>query len=306
MRLPWTPSNVETEVEAMDVALILVPYHLGEERVGMGLGPERLLDAGAVQELNSHGYSVYMEMVFPQSAGARDQLAAVVEINIQIADSVGAALRRGRFPLVLTGNCNACLGTLAGMDARPAGAIWFDAHGDFNTPETSPSGFLDGMSLAMATGLCHQPALSELGGSPISSAHLIHIGGRDFDIGERERLERHGAHVVTAEEVNEIGLTRAFRAPLSALKSQVEDVYLHVDLDVVDASEARANEFASTGGLSVMEVERAIRMVGETLIVRAAALSAFDPAYDEDGRAVAAALRLMLAVANVASGPAAS
>ncbi len=285
----------------MEVGLILVPYHLGVVRVSMGLGPERILQAGINGELSSHAHGVAVKTVQRQRNTGKDEIVAVAEINMVLAEHVRGALKQGRFPLVLAGNCNACLGTLAGIDARPVGVIWLDAHGDFNTPETSASGFLDGMSLAMATGLCHQALCARIGGPPIPGSHVVHIGGRDFDDGEKERLARHQVRVVSASQLKQVGLAPALRPALAALRSQVSHVYLHVDLDVLDPVEARANEFAAPDGLSLRDLECAIQVVGETVDVKAAALTAYDPACDEEGRALRAGVRLIHTIVATAA-----
>ena len=282
----------------MELGLILVPYHLGMERTGMGLGPERFLQAGIHRQLGSRGHSVHVETIQCQTNTRQGEIVAVAEINAALAEHVRGALEQGCFPLVLAGNCNTCLGTLAGIEARPVGVIWLDAHGDFNTPETSVSGFLDGMSLAMATGLCHWTVCTRIGGLPIRGSHVVHIGGRDFDDGEEERLARHQIRVVSASQLKQVGLATALRPALAALRTQVRRVYLHVDLDVLDPAEARANEYAAPNGLSLSALEDVIRMVGEEFIISAAALTAYNPACDEEGRALGAGLRLMHAIVD--------
>lgn len=277
----------------MEVNLILVPYHLGQARVGMGRGPERIVQAGLDGELISQGHGVNVKTIRRQAHLEHDEIIAIAEINMLLAKQVCEALDQGSFPLILAGNCNACLGTLAGIEARPVGIIWLDAHGDFNTPETSVSGFLDGMSLAIATGLCHRTIWRQIGGAPIPGSHALHIGGRDFDEREKARLEKHQVGVVPASQLRQIGLAAALRPALAALRSHVEDVYLHLDLDVLDPTEARANEFAAPEGLSLQDLESAIRMVGETFDIKAAALTAYNPAYDELGRALGAGIRLI-------------
>lgn len=181
----------------MKLGLILVPYHLGMERTGMGLGPKRFLEAGIHRELGSLGHSVNVHTIRCQRNTGQDEVTAVAEINALLAEQVCEALGQGHFPIILAGNCNACLGTLAGIETRPVGVIWLDAHGDFNTPETSATGFLDGMALAMAADLCHQAVWTTIGNIPIHDSHVVHIGGRDFDDGEVEALVRKGWRVET-------------------------------------------------------------------------------------------------------------
>lgn len=282
----------------MELDLILVPYHLAMERTGMGLGPERFLEAGIHHELGSRGHSVHINTIQRRTNIRQDESVVVAEINAVLAKHVRGALEQGCFPFILAGNCNTCLGTLAGIEARPIGVIWLDAHGDFNTPETSASGFLDGMSLAMVAGLCHRTAWTMIGSIPIRGSHVVHIGGRDFDDGEEERLARHQIRVVAASPLKQVGLATALRPALATLRSQVRHVYLHVDLDVLDPAEGRANEYAAPNGLSLHELEDVIQMVGEEFVIEAAALTAYNPACDEEGRALGAGLRMIHAIVD--------
>src|SRR3990170_107753 len=138
----------------MRVRLIEVPYHMGMEGVGMGGGPTRLLEDGAARPVREAGATVRVTRV---RLGRRptDTLSALADVNARLARQVAAAVRDGTFPLVLAGNCNSCLGTIAGLFPARVGLVWLDAHGDFHTPETSRTGFLDGMPLAIAAGHCH-------------------------------------------------------------------------------------------------------------------------------------------------------
>jgi len=287
----------------MKTSLILVPYHLGIGHVSMGLGPERILQAGINDALSSQGHDVKVETIRRQTGAVQDELATIAEINTILAGHVRKALKQGRFPLVLAGNCNACLGTLAGIDAQTVGIVWLDAHGDFNTPETSLSGFLDGMPLAMAAGLCHRTVLRISGSPPIHGAHIIHVGGRDFDRGEQERLVEHQILVVPASHLRQVGLAMALGPALAALRSRVQHVYLHVDLDVLDPAEGRANQHTPPDGLSRRDLKGAIRMIGAELNINAAALTAYDPAWDESGHALGAGLQVIHTIVEAAATP---
>ena len=156
--------------------------------------------------------------------------------------------------------------------------MWFDAHGDFNTPETSPGGFVDGMPLAMATGRCYPQVWQRLGEEPaaVPEAHVLHVGSRDFDPGEQQSLADSGVEVVSGEDIVRRGVRAALVPALDTLRGHVEAVYLHIDIDVLDPAAAPAVDFPSTGGLTVPELEEAIWLVAGHLSVRAAALTAYD------------------------------
>ena len=146
----------------MRVSLIAVPYDLGRADVGTGLGPAAYLKAGAAETLRARGHEVEVVTV-RRSAPFTDELQAVLDVDEAVAVAVDDAVISGSLPLVVAGNCNVALGVHAGLQrSRGAGTalVWLDAHGDFNTPVTSETGYLDGMPLAMLCGRAHREAVA--------------------------------------------------------------------------------------------------------------------------------------------------
>jgi arginase len=289
----------------MKVSLFSLPYHLARPRIGMGGGPIRYLDKGADQLLREHGCEVDVETI-EHRGPFQHEIATIIELNAQLAEGVRKAVQQHCFPLVLAGNCNTCLGTLAGLGSTDVGIIWFDAHGDFNTPETTRSGFLDGMALAIATGQCWKQLACEIPDfRPIPETRTLLVGVRDLDPEEKELLERTQVVRVGADRIRRSGLGAALEPALHALASRVREIYLHIDIDVLDPSEAPANEYSAPGGLSLAEVEQAVGLITERFLVRAAALTAYNPDYDPENKTLQAGLRLMSAIIKAASASAA-
>ncbi|MDZ7290952.1 MAG: arginase family protein [candidate division KSB1 bacterium] len=281
------------------VSLLLVPYFLAHAREGMGKGPEKFLTAGASKELERLGHSVGV-ITIRRDAEENDELAAVVEVNAKLAAQVRSATEKGSFPLVLAGTCNSCLGTLAGLGERNIGVVWFDAHGDFNTPATSPSGFLDGMALAMAAGLCHDELAQSIGLiTPVPLSQILHLGGRDFDSLEREALQHSKVQVITALEMQQAGGAAAVAPALEKLREHVHDIYLHVDIDVLNSEQYPANEFPAPGGLALEELIRMVRLTGENFSVCAAALTAYNPQFDPEGKTLRAGLQVLRTIGEL-------
>jgi arginase len=286
----------------MYVQIIQVPYDSAHRGARMGRGPLHLVDRGAAAALEGEGHDVRVECI-EAGDGFRAEIATAFELHRRIADSARLALDGGRFPLVLSGNCNSCLGTLAALGPERTGVVWFDAHGDFNTPETTGSGFFDGMALAAATGRCWRRMVDGVWGDRrVPEQHVVHVGGRDLDAEEGEALRRSRIAVVHADEVRARGGRAAIHAAVESLGRHVESVYLHIDLDVLDPSAAPANGFLPANGLAVDQVVEAIATIGERLRVRAAALTAYDPDYDPEDRAFGAAVALTGAVVAAARG----
>jgi len=203
-----------------------------------------------------------------------------------LAAEVRGALAAGRFPLVLSGNCGAVVGAVGGLGARTALA-WFDGHGDFNTPETTRSGFLDGMALAVATGRCFRGlARSVPGFAPVPEQEAFLVGARDLDPEERTAVEGSRLGWVTVPQIRKEGAAAALQPVLSRLTAR--RIHVHVDLDVHDPALAPANEFAPPGGLTPREVQDAVRAIGAALPICSASIGAYDPSADPEGRALAA------------------
>jgi arginase len=282
----------------MQAQLLAVPYDSAQRGRRMGAGPEQLLARGLEQSLRAKGHDVLSRLVeLPE--GWHAEIETAFSLMRPLAEAVRQARAAGRFPLILAGNCNTAVGTVAGLDGR-IGVLWFDAHGDFNTPDTTVGGFLDGMALAIVTGRCwRELARAVPGFSPVPEQRVHLLGVRDLDPLERDALNASAVTVTTPAEVRQ-GITAATRD----LAGEVDGVYLHLDLDVLDPSVGRVNQYAAPDGLSLAQLERVVGAVGEALPIAAATLSAYDPSYDGDGQVCAAALRLAGTILQAARGPA--
>lgn len=282
----------------MEISLIANPYDLGREREGMGAGPVRYLDAGVEDALSEEGLEVGVETV-RRRGPFEDEQSATADVNARLAERVGAAVARGSFPLVLGGNCDSALGSLAGIGTAGVGIVWFDAHGDFNTPETSTSGYLGGMPLAIATGHCHEELWNSAGNgdSPVPESNVLMVGVRDVEEEQRPRLERSGISVIGADTVNAEGVEKSLPDPLTDLRSRVDEIYLHLDVDSLDPRYAPGVDFPAPGGLSVDDVEETIRMIAHSFRIGAATLTAYNPDKDQDHKTLETGIRLIKAVA---------
>jgi arginase len=261
----------------------------------MGAGPEHFVRGGLASLLSDDGHEVETECV-EASTDFPAEIKTAFEVARALAVRVRDARARGIFPVVLSGNCNASLGTLAGVGTAELGMVWFDAHGDFNTPEISESSLLDGMGMAVAAGRCWRKLAATIQGfAPLPESNVVHVGGRDFDSEESVALETSGVRVVGASEIRRAGLRASLAPTLDVLRERVSKIYLHVDFDVLDPAEAPANEYGARvpEGLRVAQVEEAIQLLCERFRICAAGFAAYDPSYDEDGRTFAAGVRLM-------------
>lgn len=261
----------------------------------MGAGPERLLDAGIQRALVDDGHRVFAKIAELPEHAWHAEIESSFELMRMLAREVASAKGHGRLPIILAGNCNTSIGTVSGLDANVA-VTWFDAHADFNTPETTTSGFLDGTAVSILTGRCWKKLAESVGLTPVPDSQICLIGTRDVDEAEGELLDGARIDVVTPAKVRS-DLARV----LAHMGEHADDVYVHIDLDVLDASVASANSYAVGGGLTVEDVEHALTLIARQFRIAAITLSAYDPAADSDGAAGAAAIRLVRAAARAAA-----
>jgi arginase len=288
----------------LNVDILVVPYDSGLRLERMGQGPACLLDRGLVRALEGDGHRVAVSTLETRCS-FRVEAGVAVDLQRQVSDAVRAARSRGVLPLVLSGNCNMAVGTLAALGSE-TGAVWFDAHGDMNTPDTSPSGYFDGMALAMATGRCWRTlAASVPGWSALPDRDVVLVGARDLDPGERELLAASHVCWVRADSFR-AGDLGPFEAALTTLRSRVGRVYLHLDLDVHDPLEAPANTYPAADGLSRAQVLDAAGRVGARFEIAAAGFAAYDPSVDPQGRTADAAIELARAITRARGSAAAS
>jgi arginase len=274
-----------------DIRIIAVPYDSGHRGLRMGAGPEHLLDNGLGEGLRSDGRGLSLTTVRHEREPAAE-VATAFELHGLVSGQVRRALAEDEFPLVFSGNCNtAAIGTLSGAGPGDLGVVWFDAHGEFNTPETTTTGFIDGMGLAIAVGHCWKAIARGVPGYfALPEQNVVMAGVREVDPAERGRLDASGVTVIDADRMQEQGW-RTFAAALDDLKTRVGRVYVHLDLDVLDAGKVgKANEFAVEGGPDAEELAAALGMVRERFKVVAAGIASYDPTFDADGRILRAAI----------------
>src|SRR3954467_3920423 len=205
----------------MDARVVDVPYDCGVFGVRMGRGPSFLIEHGFEQSLSRAGHRVRAEPV-RLAPTFHTEWNALLALQPKVAGAVRAASQAEERAIILSGNCGpAALGALSALGPRSTAVCWFDAHGDFNTPETSPSGFLDGMALAIATGACWPAAARRLDGfERVPEEHVIQIGVRSTDSGEEERLRR--------SRVTRLGVHDGDRLSASLQQIAADALYLHI------------------------------------------------------------------------------
>ncbi len=275
----------------VSIRLIEVPYDSGHRSARHGAGPAALVPAGAAARLASSGATVDVTEVTPQGDFATE-VGSGIEVMRRVADAVERA--DPAVPVVLAGNCGATVGVMAAhaRAGRRVGVLWLDAHGDLQTPDTTTSGFFDGMALALLTGRCWRVLATSIPGLvPVRDDAVALGGGHDLD--QAEELHARSAGHTWLAPPRLRAHSDAVTDVVSHLAAHVEALHLHVDLDVLDTSVGRANAYAVPGGLTRDEVRAAVRAGAGRLPVVSATLASWDPALDVDDRVLDVALDLL-------------
>ncbi|MET3698372.1 arginase [Bacillus oleivorans] len=286
------------------IAIIGVPMDMGQQRRGVDMGPSAIRYAGVVERLEELGYEI--EDVGDLEIGKREKtiiersnlrnLKAVLEANELLHERVSDVMKKGMFPLVLGGDHSIAMGTLAGVAEhfQNLGVIWYDAHGDLNTEETSPSGNIHGMPLAVSLGMGH-PSLTNIGGySPkLKPENVVIIGARALDEGEKELIKKVGIKTYTMHEVDRLGMTTVMEETIAYLKERTDGVHLSLDLDGLDPDHAPGVGTPVAGGLTYRESHLAMEMLAESGIITSAEFVEVNPILDEKNRTAQVAVALM-------------
>jgi arginase len=251
-----------------DLGLLSVQIDLGAGRRGVDMGPSALRIAGLKEALEGMGLRVHElgrvqapdpEAQAPGEPGARF-LDPILQVCVEGRERILAALELGHFPLVLGGDHSLSMGTAGAVadhyrrQGASIGLLWVDAHADMNTPETTPSGNIHGMSLAVLTGRGAKPLLELLDACPaVEPRHVVVLGARELDPEERQAVEALGVRVITMSEVDERGVAPCIAEALARVTDGTAGFHLSFDLDALDPGVAPGVGTPVAGGFTYRE-----------------------------------------------------
>jgi arginase len=258
----------------VNVAIIGAPVDLGADRRGVDMGPSAIRYAGLEAGLRAIGHHVRdlgnIPAPVPESAETGHAelkfLEPILHMSKDLADTVSRVVEEGLFPLVLGGDHSVSLASVTGVVRhRKVGIIWFDAHGDFNVPSTSPSGNIHGMVLSALTGFGDVRLVDLCGIRPkIEPQNAALIGVRELDPGERRLLRSVGVHVFTMHDVDRMGLVNVVNLAVERASAGADGIHLSLDLDVVDPLQAPGVGTPVLGGLNFRETHLAMEILAES------------------------------------------
>ncbi len=286
------------------VSIIGVPMDLGQKRRGVDMGPSAMRYAGLIEEIQSLGYQVkdYGDININRSMNSELQegnlrnLEEVIKASEELLREVSKIESENSFPLILGGDHSISIGTIAGLHKRHKnlGVIWYDAHVDLNTADTSPSGNIHGMPLAVNLGIGH-PDLVKIGGDmpKVKPENIVIIGARSIDDGERKLIKEKGIKVYTMHEVDRIGMTRVIEETITYLVSRTDGVHLSLDLDSIDPIDAPGVGTPVLGGITYRESHLALEMLAEAQIITSAEFVEVNPILDNKNQTANVAVALI-------------
>jgi arginase len=277
------------------VTFIGVPLDLGAGRRGVDMGPSALRGAEIHARIRELGYDVAdhgdMEVSIAETRDPGDpRLKYLKEIRHTceaLRDVVAGVLGQGRMPIVLGGDHSIAMGTIAGAAQhhrqrdKKIGLIWFDAHGDMNTPDTSPTGNIHGMPLAVALGLGEDSLTSLAGDAPmVDGARAAVVGLRDVDLPERANIKETGIGAFTMRDIDERGMRTVMEEAIKRASTGTAGIHVSFDIDGIDPDFAPGVGTPSPGGISYREAHLAMEMLADTGLVMSAEVVEVNPILD--------------------------
>lgn len=300
--IKWFKGDEDLKIEK--ITIIGLPMDLGQNRRGVDMGPSAIRYAEVVERLDSLGFDVedsgdIMIGRPAQLDTSETKLNNLKEVTIGsrlLAEKVDAILGKNSFPLVLGGDHSIAIGTLAGASKHyeNLGVIWFDAHGDLNTDETTPSGNIHGMSLAVSLGLGNDELVNIHGYSPkIKPENVVIIGARSLDEGERKLITSKEIKVFSMHEIDRRGMAAVMEETIAFFNEKTDGVHLSVDMDALDPIDAPGVGTPVLGGITYRESHLAMEMLSESGIVTSAEFVEVNPILDDKNKTATVAVALM-------------
>lgn len=259
----------------MEIEIIGVPIDLGADRRGVDMGPSAIRYAHLQQKLEALGYRVEdkgnIEVPIAETCAVTDPklkyIDCIVPMARRAAGAVATCLQAGHFPLVLGGDHSLALGSIRGAArGRRLGLLWIDAHADFNTEETTPSGNIHGMPLSALAGLGDQRLrqLWDESTPAVDPECIAVVGARDLDQGEKENLLRAGVMVIGMEQIDRVGMAVAMEKAIDRVCSTTDGIYVSFDMDAIDPEQAPGVGTPVSAGLTPREGHVACELIQET------------------------------------------
>jgi arginase len=302
-------SQVFVNMTHQKVRIIGVPMDLGASRRGVDMGPSALRVAGLQTRLKQLGHQVEdignISVKQPEEMSYGEKRAKyldeIAETCKDLGEAVQKSLEENFFPLVLGGDHSIAAGAASGVasffrkDKKDIGYIWLDAHGDMNTPESSPSGNVHGMPLASIMGYGPTELVDLMGFKPkVEPGNIVIVGARDLDAQERKMMKKSGVHVFTMREIDERGMREVMSDALKYAMDDTAGIAVSLDMDFVDPSDAPGVGTPVRGGVTYREAHLAMEMIADSEAMASLEVVEINPVIDEHNRTALLGVELIL------------
>jgi arginase len=289
------------------VKILGVPVDLGSKPLGVEMGPAAIRYAGLIEALKCNGfdYSDYGDLRIDPSSGKDDPIAEIARFSEELAVLVGQGIEEGFIPVILGGDHSVSIGSIAGAakKAEKLGLLWLDCHPDANTPETSPSGSIHGMTVAISLGYGYSRLVGCGGFQPkVAPENICIVGAKDVDKEEKAFLEGLGVRIFTLFDIERLGIVRVFEEALEIVSNQTDKIHLSFDVDVLDPVIAPGTGILSRGGLSYREILYIMKSLGADDRIGSIDLIEVNPLLDIRNQTSELAVELLLAALGGAYG----
>lgn len=286
------------------ISVIGVPMDLGQGRRGVDMGPSAIRYAGLKERIQRLGYTVKDQgNINVPTAEAHDidndslkYLPEVVQVSQDLSHKVAEVIAKDHFPIILGGDHSIAIGSIAGLAShhKNLGVIWFDAHADFNTSETSPSGNIHGMPLSCTVGIGHED-LTHINGyaKKVKNEHVVIVGARSVDPEERELLKQHGITCFTMHEIDKMGIAKVMEEAIRIAGEGTDGIHLSLDLDSIDPDMCPGVGTPVLGGVTYREGHLAMEMLYQSGKVVSCDLVEVNPILDEGNKTARTAVDLV-------------
>jgi arginase len=295
---------------AQKIRIIGVPMDLGQSRRGVDMGPSALRVAGLQARIKQLGHQVEdignVSVKQPEEMSYGEKrakyLGEIAEACKDLAEAVQKTLEEGMLPLVLGGDHSIAVGSMSGVaghvrkkEKKQVGFIWLDAHGDMNTPESSPSGNVHGMPLAAVMGYGAPELVELLGFKPkVEPQNISLVGIRDLDSQEKKLVKKSGVHVFTMRDIDERGMREVMSEALRYAIDDTDGVAVSLDMDFVDPSDAPGVGTPVRGGVTYREAHLAMEMIADSEAMVSMEIVEINPVIDEHNRTALLGVELVL------------
>lgn len=296
-----------------NIKVLGVPIDLGVKKLGVDMGPTAIRYAGIFEAFEYAGFRYHdagdLNVLrnfsldhIPQNERARVRLDEIIRVSEKLAQMVYDARIKKEIPIILGGDHSVSIGTIAGhaKASKRLGLLWIDAHPDANTPETSPTGNIHGMPVAICMGFGPDKLVNCLGFSPkIQPEDICIVGAKDIDQGEMQFIEKNGIRLFSTFDIENLGIANVMKEAVATVTKNTDAVHISFDMDVIDKQVAPGTGITTKGGLNYREISYIMEYLGNNIVLAAIDIIEVNPLLDIRNKTAELCVELIMLLLGV-------